>query len=115
MPIFIFSLIILTTSSYIPGGIGMLHSTHGMWGTVGMIIGLKQSFLKFPHLVGSQAIASSCALIRKRTSFSSSSHKKPDRLIFIFSLLSLVNFSEGMKSGGCFGRNGSEMRGSDGI
>src|SRR5882724_4514371 len=48
-------------------------------------------------------------------SFSSSGHKKPDGLIFIFSLLSSVNFSEGVKSGGCFGRTGSEMRGSDGI
>jgi len=35
--------------------------------------------------------------------------------MFIFSICSLVNFSEGMKSGGCFGRSGSERRGEDGM
>ena len=35
--------------------------------------------------------------------------------MFIFSIHSLVNFSEGMKSGGCFGRSGSERRGEDGM
>jgi len=35
--------------------------------------------------------------------------------MFIFSIHSLVNFSEGMKSGGCFGRSGSERRGLDGM
>src|SRR5882724_12403360 len=103
------------TSSYIPGGIGMFHLTHGVWGTVSMIMGSNSSFLKFPCLVRCHAIASSCALIKKRTSFSSSGHKKPNEFIFIFSLLSSVNFSEGMKSGGCYGKTGSEMRGSDGI
>jgi len=33
--------------------------------------------------------------------------------MFIFSIHSLVNFSESMKSGGCFGRSGSERRGLD--
>jgi len=42
-----------------------------------------------------------------------SGHKKPEGLMFIFSIHSLVNFSESMKSGGCFGRSGSERRGLD--
>src|SRR5882672_9343694 len=48
-------------------------------------------------------------------SFSSSGHRKADGLMSIFSLHSSVNFSEGTDSGGCLGKDGSDMRGSDGI
>src|SRR5882724_2164525 len=51
--------------------------------------------------------------MRNSTSLCSSGHKKPEGLMSIFSIHSLVNFSEGMKSGGCFRRSGSERRGSD--
>src|SRR5882724_8533457 len=58
---------------------------------------------------------SSCALIRKKINFSSSGHRKPDALMFIFSLLSSVNLSDGRKLGGRIGRTGRERRGSEGI
>src|SRR5882724_1221984 len=53
--------------------------------------------------------------MRNSTSLCSSGHKKPEGLMSIFSIHSLVNFSDGAKSGGCFGRSGSERRGSDGM
>src|SRR5882672_9955754 len=60
-------------------------------------------------------IAASWALIKKSTSFSSSGHRKADGLMSIFSLHSSVNFLEGTNSGGCLGKDGRDMRGSDGI
>src|SRR5882672_1954169 len=48
-------------------------------------------------------------------SFSSSGHRKADGLMSIFSLHSSVKFSDGTNSGGCLGKDGSDMRGSDGI
>src|SRR5882724_12225698 len=53
--------------------------------------------------------------MRNSTSLGSSGHKKPEGLMSIFSICSLVYLSEGMKSGGCFGRSGSERRGMDGM
>src|SRR5882724_7504794 len=46
--------------------------------------------------------------MRNSTGLCSSGHKKPDGLMLIFSICSLVNFPEGAKSGGCLGRSGSE-------
>ena len=65
------------------------------------------------HSLGSHAIAASCFLMRNGTSLCSSVHKKPDGLMFIFSICSLVKFSEDVKSGGCISRSGSERRGLD--
>ena len=111
----IFSFKILTTSSYIPGGMGMLCSTHGICSMVGMTTRLKKSFQKFPHSDTSHTMASSWDLIIKRTNFSSSGYRKLDALMFIFSLHSCVNFSDGMKSGRWVGRTGRESRRSEGI
>jgi len=46
--------------------------------------------------------------INKSTSFSSSGHKKPNGLMFIFSFDSSSEISEGMKFGGCLGKDGRE-------
>src|SRR6266850_4431899 len=80
-----------------------------------MTTGSNYYFQMLPCSVGSHAIAASWALIKKSMSFSSSGHKKADGLMSIFSLCSSVNFLDGMNSGGCLGKDGRDMRGSDGI
>jgi hypothetical protein len=45
----------ISMSLYIPGGIGKLCSTHGVWGTTGKLTGGKKSALKLSHSSSLQA------------------------------------------------------------
>ena len=101
------------TSSKIPGGIGIFLSTHGSCGITGTFTGGKNSFLKVPASLGSQAKPASCLHFISCIRFLSCSHKNPSGwFLSIISFLSSVYLPVGTNGLGCFDSSGSSNNGS---
>src|SRR5882672_3201022 len=107
----IFSLMILITLSYIPGGIGMFLRAHGMCSMVGTTIGSNHSSPNIPFSISFQAKASSCSFHIHSTNFSSSFQRKPSGLTSASLRRSSVYRLLGINLGGCVGRMGMSARG----
>lgn len=114
-PAAIFSLMTWITLSFNPGGIGIIHSSHGLWSTVGMMYSEKYDSHRVPHSTSSNAIPASLRTITCLNNFFSSGVKNVFLSIPSSSICEIEIFLVAINCGGCFVNFGKVNNGSSGI
>ena len=112
MPASIFCLNSLQSLSYIPGGIWIFLSIHGLWGMTGMSISGKKSSWKCSLLELSQSNASLCNIMKLCSRVRLSGRRKWLLSLSNCSFLSWVYLPVGVKETGCGFKTGRLASGS---
>src|ERR1700733_3264661 len=103
------------TLSLIPGGIGIFRYSHAVWGTVGMMYGVKYDSLSVPRSSSSNAIAFWFSHMTWLNNSTSCGHKKPVEFISSFAKRSWFIRGVSTKGGHTLANFGNESSGSIGI